>query len=114
MNEHSKRGVQKRRGFVFIRLALRVAKAMLLFVRDKIYEDVELMLYHSRLFLGILLMGLGLFSFTSDRYCDGNTSSFYACTRPATYYYYPWWAIIFVLIGTVLLTLWFLRKKKQH
>jgi hypothetical protein len=114
MIEQSKKGVQKRRSFVFIRLVARVTKAMVLFVRDKMYEDIELMLYHSRLFLGILLIGLGLFSFASDRYCDGNASSFYACTRPATYYYYPWWAILFMLIGTVLLTLWVLRKKKQH
>jgi hypothetical protein len=114
MNEQSKRGGKKRRGFVFIRLVFRMGKAMLLFLKDKIYEDFELMLYHGRLFFGIILTGIGMLSFTSDRYCDGNTSSFYACTRPATYYYYPWWAILCTLLGTVFVTLWFLRKKKQH
>jgi hypothetical protein len=81
-------------------------------IKDAIAVDLEEMIRHGRLFLGLILTLAGLLSFTSDRYCDGNASSYYACTRPATYYYYPWWAIVLVILGSFLIVLWFLRR--QH
>lgn len=95
-----------------MRLVLRISKAMLLFLRDKISDDIILIAQHGRLFFGMLLAGVGVLSFASDRYCDGNASSYYACTRPATYYYFPWWAIVLIITGIVFITLWYLRKKK--
>lgn len=81
-------------------------------VKDAIAVDAEEIIRHGRLFLGLALTLSGLLSFSSDRYCDGNASSYYACTRPATYYYYPWWAITLTLVGSFLIVLWFLRR--QH
>jgi hypothetical protein len=110
MNEQGQKNVHRKRAHGFIHVALRILRATVLFLRDKLYADVALITQNTRLFLGIALVGLGALSFSSDRYCDGNTSTYYACTRPATYYYYPWWAITFVTLGSFLIVLWFLRK----
>jgi hypothetical protein len=90
---------------------LRFVRALFLYLRDALHDDLIDVLRNGKLFLGMLLAGIGLLSFSSDRYCDGNTSSYYACTRPSTYYYYPWWAIALVIIGSFLIVLWFLRRK---
>ena len=81
-------------------------------VKDVIAVEMDEILRHARLFTGLALTVVGLLSFTSDRYCDGNASSYYACTRPATYYFYPWWAILLIVLGSFLIVLWFLRR--QH
>lgn len=85
--------------------------ALVLFVRDHIAKDVVLILREMHLFAGIGLILFGLLSIASDRYCDGNASTYYACTRPSTYYYFPWWAILAVILGSYLTVLWFLRRK---
>jgi hypothetical protein len=76
-------------------------------------HDLANIVEHGRLFLGTFLTLVGILSFASDRYCDGNTSAYYACTRPATYYYYPWWATLLIILGSFSVMLWFLRKKKR-
>lgn len=91
----------------------RTVVAVVLFFRDAVMEDLARIWKHGRLFLGMVLTTLGVLSFASDRYCDGNTSAYYACTRPATYYYYPWWAILLILLGSCSIVLWFLRKKTR-
>lgn len=74
-------------------------------------RDAVVVVSHLRLFLGMLLALIGLLSFASDLYCDGNVSSYYACTRPSTYYYYPWWATLLIVLGVTLVVIWFLRQR---
>ena len=110
MNEYEVKGKRKRRGHRMIRLSLQVAVAGALFFRDKIQADFTTIVAQSRLFIGIALLSIGVLLFQSDKYCDGNPSTYAACTRPSTYYYYPWWAIVLVILGSFSIVLWFLRK----
>jgi len=113
MNEQGIKNAKRRRGFSIGRVMRRMLRALLLFLRDKVYEDVVLITRNWRLFLGMLFTSVGLLSFSSDMYCDGNTSAYYACTRPATYYYYSSWAIFFIVLGSFLVVLWFLRGRER-
>lgn len=89
-----------------------MVSAVALFLRDKVRQDFNLMVTQSRLFIGIAFLCVGFLLFESGKYCDGNPSNYYACTRPSTYYYYPWWAILLVILGSFSVVLWFLRKDK--
>lgn len=111
MNKVIKRSSKKRRGVV--RVFIRLLSAFSLFLYDRIRDDLILILYNGRLFFGIALILIGVLSFDSGKYCDGNTSSYYACTRPSTYYYYSWWAITLAIVGLFLIVLWFLHRKKH-
>jgi multisubunit Na+/H+ antiporter MnhG subunit len=64
------------------------------------------------LFLGIAFLIIGIFAFQSDRYCDGNTATYYACTNPSTYYYYPLGSIVLIVIGAFLTLLAYLGNKR--
>jgi hypothetical protein len=105
-------GVRSRHAGRFVHGTLRLIGRVLLFVRDLVATDGRVIAGHLRLFIGLVALAVGLLSFTSDRYCDGNTSNYYACTRPSTYYYYPWWATALVVLGMVSITLWLLRTKR--
>ena len=107
--KREKRAPRKRS---FFRVVLRTSGALVRFLYDKAREDIALLLTNGRLFVGLAFLMTGLLSFTPDRYCDGNSSSYYACTRPSTYYYYEWWAIALVLVGSFFIVLWFLRRGK--
>jgi hypothetical protein len=63
------------------------------------------------LFFGIALFFLGVFGFSSGKYCDGNAADYLSCTRPSTYYYYDTLHIAYIIIGAFLVMVWFLRKK---
>jgi len=111
MNEQEVKNKRKRRGPRVVRLFLRLVAAGALFFRDKIQADFVTIIAQSRLFIGIAMLGVGILAFQSDKYCDGNPSTYAACTRPSTYYYYPWWAIALVVLGSFSVVLWFLRKR---
>jgi hypothetical protein len=91
----------------------RVIGAVWRMLCDAFVDDVHTLFAHLRLFLGVGATVVGLLSYTSDRYCDGNTSTYYACTRSSTYYYYPWWAIVLVVAGLYGVVLWFLRSRSK-
>jgi len=110
MNEHEVKSKRRRRGPRIVRLLLQLVTAGALFFRDKIQTDFATIAAQSRLFLGIAMLSFGILLFQSDKYCDGNPSTYAACTRPSTYYYYPWWAILLVVLGSFSIVLWFLRK----
>ncbi len=110
MNKRIQKNTNKR-GVVW--RTMRIIGAIYLFVYDKIRDDVTYVMYNMRLFIGVALFIVGLLSFASDRYCDGNTSNYYACTRPTTYYYYPWWSVMLIIAGSFFIVLWFLRKNKK-
>ncbi len=64
------------------------------------------------LFLGNALLLIGLLSFESDKYCDGNTADYLSCTRPSTYYYFDWLDILLIIIGSTLIIAWFLKQRR--
>jgi uncharacterized membrane protein YphA (DoxX/SURF4 family) len=66
---------------------------------------------NATLFLGLLLVSSGMLNFRSSRYCEGTTADYFACTNPATYYYYPGTAIFAVVFGILLLALWKVHKR---
>lgn len=66
---------------------------------------------HALLFAGLVLFTTGVFSFRSDKYCEGNATEYYACTNPTTYYYYPTITIAAVVVGIVLIALWKMNQK---
>lgn len=74
-------------------------------------DDLRVILLHARIVCGVVLLVIGLLSFSSDRYCDGTTSAYYACTNPSAYYYYPWWTILLIVLGSILVTVWMLRQR---
>lgn len=81
------------------------------YVRKGVQEDLLRIVANIRLFAGFALLFWGLLSFASDRYCDGNTSAYYSCTRPSTYYYYPWWSVLLVVAGVFGITLWHVSRR---
>lgn len=95
-----------------VRRVLFTLGALVLFVRDELAHDVQDIVAHGRLFLGTALTIIGVLSFESDKYCDGNAANYYSCTRPDTYYFYPWWAILLIIAGVYFVVLWFLRRKQ--
>jgi hypothetical protein len=67
----------------------------------------------AELFIGVALTLVGLLSFHSDKFCDGNTADYLSCTRPSTYYYYSPLAITIVVLGVFLILIWFRRAKHR-
>jgi hypothetical protein len=110
--DRPRRSFGKRTGRLF-RRALFALGSLALWIRDGLADDLIVLAKNMRLFLGTALVLIGVLSIASDRYCDGNTSSYYACTRPSTFYYYPWWAILTITLGSFLIVLWFLRRRQK-
>ena len=79
---------------------------------DAIIERAAIMRVEVDLFLGTSLAVLGILSFQTGKYCDGNTADYLSCTRPATYYYYSPVSIIAVVIGISLVLVWVVRRKR--
>ncbi len=96
----------------FVRRVMLTIGAFVSLVWRKLRGDIRVVARDARIFIGLGLVLTGLLSVASDRYCDGNASSHYTCTRPSTYYFYPWWAILLVIVGSFLIVLWYLRRKK--
>ncbi len=66
----------------------------------------------SDLFLGTALFLIGFFGFESGRYCDGNSSDYLSCTRPATYYFYDAPHTTLIVLGVFLILTWFVRARR--
>lgn len=75
-------------------------------------ETVAVIVREFDLFLGNALLVVGLLSFESDKYCDGNTADYLSCTRPSTYYYFDYLDIILVVIGATIVLAWFLKQRR--
>jgi hypothetical protein len=65
------------------------------------------------LFLGALLLLLGLLNWSSGKYCDGNTADYLSCTNPATYYYYNALEIGLIVLGALLILVWFVKNRQK-
>ncbi len=79
---------------------------------DKLAHFIEVVSKEIELFLGTALVLMGVFSFESDKFCDGNTADYLSCTRPSTYYYFGSLDIFFIILGTFLILFWFLRTRE--
>lgn len=85
----------------------------ILMIRDAIVDDVVRIWNNARLFLGIILILSGFLRFSSGRYCDGSVADHYSCTRPSTYYYFGELSIILIIVGAILIVLWWLSRQED-
>lgn len=69
---------------------------------------------HNNLFMGATLFVLGLFNWSSGKYCDGNSSDYLSCTRPVTYYYYSAFEIFLLVVGLALILIWWIENRKTR
>lgn len=66
------------------------------------------------LFLGVALTLVGLLSFKSDKFCDGNTADYLSCTRPSTFYFYSPLEITVIVVGVFLILIWILNRRTHR
>ena len=78
---------------------------------DALAEDARIIRQEADLFSGMIIFLLGFLNWSSAKYCDGNSSDYLSCTRPATYYYYGAFEIVLIMFGVVLLLLWFVKRR---
>jgi hypothetical protein len=81
---------------------------------DALQENLRMMLREADLFIGVIFTLLGLLNWSSAKYCDGNTSDYLSCTRPATYYYYGALEITLIIVGVLLVVIWALKQRKTR
>lgn len=80
-------------------------------VAEVLGEYVQIARQHIELFLGAALTIVGVLSFNSDKYCDGNTVEYLSCTRPNTYYYFSGFDIALVVVGVSLILIWVVKNR---
>jgi hypothetical protein len=82
-------------------------------IYDFIVGSLQTIARDASLFIGVALTVVGLLSFHSDKFCDGNTADYLSCTRPSTYYFYSPVEIGIVVVGIFLIMIW-MRNTKRH
>lgn len=70
--------------------------------------------HNAELFIGVALTLIGLLSFHSDKFCDGNSADYLSCTRPSTFYFYSPLNITIIVLGVFLILIWFLNYRRRH
>lgn len=80
---------------------------------DATLENARVIKREADLFIGIALSLIGVLTFQSSKYCDGNTADYLSCTRPSTYYYYGGLEITLIVVGVFFIALWFLKRKQS-
>lgn len=110
--EHQEEGRGERRAGIF-RTAWLSLEYIAFHLAKAIGENVRVMRREVNLFLGSALSILGLLNWSTGKYCDGNTADYLSCTRPTAYYYYGWFSVTLVLVGVMLLLVWFVRNRRS-
>ncbi len=64
------------------------------------------------LFLGAILLTIGIAGFNSDKFCDGNSADYLSCTRPSTYYYFSTFDQVLIVLGILLILLWVVSRRR--
>lgn len=82
-------------------------------VVDVVIEDAHVIRREFELFAGTALVLIGSFSFHNGKNCDGNTADYLSCTRPSTFYYYSWFEVTLIVVGSFLIIVWFLRSRER-
>lgn len=81
-------------------------------VYDFIMRSLRTIAAESSLFIGVALTLIGLLSFHSDKFCDGNSADYLSCTRPSTFYFYSPLEIAMIVLGVFLIMLWVLHRRR--
>ena len=76
---------------------------------DAVERDFAIMRRESSLFLGLTLLLLGILNWSVGKYCDGNTGDYLSCTRPEAYYYYGAFQTGLIILGALLIAVWFMK-----
>ncbi len=79
---------------------------------DAVTEDLRVFRKEANLFLGTTIGLLGLFNWSTGKYCDGNSSDYLSCTRPTVYYYYGAFEIALMVLGVVLVLVWCVNNRQ--
>ena len=86
------------------------------FLFDTAYDATEVnlrvMWKEIDLFLGVALFLVGLFGFSSGRFCDGNVGDYFTCTRPTSYHYYDGIHITLIVLGAFFVLLWLEKRRR--
>lgn len=77
-------------------------------------DQIRIMIREARLFLGTLLVLVGLMNYEVGKYCDGNTAEYLSCTRPAVFYYFDTLDIVLVIVGFFFLLAWYVRRLSEY
>ena len=80
---------------------------------DAMAENVFVIGREGDLFFGTALTLLGILSFQSSKFCDGNTADYLSCTRPTAYHYYGAPQIIIIIVGVFFILFWFLKRRTR-
>jgi hypothetical protein len=112
MNEEQSVRNEEKKGPGMGRIVSLVAQRLFDGAVDGIGERMAIIRRESDLFIGSLLLTLGLAGFNSDKFCDGNSADYLSCTRPSTYYYFSAFDQALILIGVTLVLLWFFARRK--
>jgi hypothetical protein len=81
---------------------------------EAIERDIAVMRREIDLFLGTILLLLGLLNWSTSKYCDGNTADYLSCTRPDAYYYYSGFSIALIVLGVLLILIWTVKKRSYN
>lgn len=79
---------------------------------DSVMGSLRTIAHDAELFIGVALTLIGVLSFESDKFCDGNTAEYLSCTRPSTYYFYSPFDIAIVVVGVFLILIWIRRARR--
>ena len=89
------------------------SRGLWLVAADEAMRDWLLIRREPDLFIGIAFLVVGLLGFDSGRYCDGSSSEYISCTRPATFYFFSPFDTLFVIAGAFFIALWTQKRKKS-
>ncbi len=78
---------------------------------DTVVEYTRIIVRERDLFFGATLFLVGLLSFESGKYCDGNAADYLSCTRPATFYYFDTLDTVLIVAGSICILVWFMKEK---
>ncbi len=116
MTEHTIQEEVVRKGAkrTFVQTVWVSAEYLSVRVLEAFVANARIMREETDLFLGAVLFLLGALNWSSAKYCDGNSSDYLSCTRPATYYYYGAFEILLIVLGVVLVLLWFVKRQRTR
>lgn len=80
---------------------------------EALARDVFIIQREADIFLGSVLLVVGLLGFESGRYCDGNVGDYISCTRPATYYYFDTLDVVLICLGAFFILVWYFKSQER-
>lgn len=112
MTEHEQQEGGKKKGGGIFRTAWISVEYLSYHFAKGVGDNLRVMQRDANLFLGAAFTILGLLNWSSGKYCDGNTADYLSCTRPTAYYYFSAPMIALVLLGAMLILVWFVKNRR--